>query len=171
MKNDNKIAGLFLGPKSENRPFFKEIIDLIMNDYIFWRRNYHPKDPAAISYKETQSIESKEFHEKFTHELFNLLADLKLDPPFFSPRYMAHMISETALPGLIAYISTLMYNPNNVSSESSPITLKFEILAGKQFAKLFNMDEKKSFGHIASGGVLWPIMNLYFLTQGYDFYP
>jgi glutamate/tyrosine decarboxylase-like PLP-dependent enzyme len=83
-----------------------------------------------------------------------LLADLKLDVPFFSPRYMAHMTSETTLPSLIAYISTLLFNPNNVSIEASPVTLNYELQVGRQFADLFGFDPHQSFGHLTSGGTL-----------------
>lgn len=144
----------FLGPKSENRPFLMDTISLLLNDYIFWRRNFHPMDPTVLSFSETQSLKNQDFRENFTNELFKLLADLKLDPPFFSPRYMAHMISENALPGLVAYMATLMYNPNNVSSEASPVTIKYELEVGRQLATLFGFDPKKSFGHITGGGTV-----------------
>jgi glutamate/tyrosine decarboxylase-like PLP-dependent enzyme len=144
----------FLGAKSEQRALLKEVLDLVTNDYIFWRRNYHPKDPPAISYDTLQSQEHASFRSKLFQEIYNLLADLKLDVPFFSPRYMAHMTSETTLPSLIAYISTLLFNPNNVSIEASPVTLNYELQVGQQFAALFGFDPEHSFGHLTSGGTL-----------------
>ena len=152
----------FLGPKSENRPFFKEMVDLLTNDYVFWRRNFHPNDPTALSYSDTQNKDNQKYQEKFINELYKLLAELKLDPPFFSPRYMAHMISENTLASQLAYIATLLYNPNNVSSEASPVTIKYEIEVGKQFAKLFGYDPEHSFGHITSGGTLANYQSLFY---------
>jgi glutamate/tyrosine decarboxylase-like PLP-dependent enzyme len=144
----------FLGPKSEQRALLKEILDLVTNDYIFWRRNYQPKDPPAIPYESLHSLEHGAYKSKLFQELFNLLADLKLDVPFFSPRYMAHISSETTLPSLIAYISTLLFNPNNVSIEASPVTLNYELQVGQQFAELFGFDPLSSFGHLTSGGTI-----------------
>ena len=42
-----------------------------------------------------------------------LLAELKGDVPFFSPRYMGHMISEQTMASLVGYFATMLYNPNN----------------------------------------------------------
>lgn len=162
MKKTNKLPLQTLGPKSENRPFFKEIIDMVVNDFVYWKRNFHPKDPAVLTYSETRNTLNNDFKEEFTTELYNLLAELKLDPPFFSPRYMAHMISECTLPSVIAYFATLLYNPNNISSEASPVTLEYELQVGKDFAKLFGFDEEKAFGHITSGGTVANYQSLYY---------
>ena len=114
----------FLGPKSEQRQFLAEALQLVLNDHVFWRRNYFPKDPPAIAYSKVHGEVARHFRELFFTELFSLISDLKLDVPVFSPRYMAHMISETTLPSLVAYFATLLYNPNNVSSEASPVTIR-----------------------------------------------
>jgi glutamate/tyrosine decarboxylase-like PLP-dependent enzyme len=90
----------------------------------------------------------------FFNELFTLISELKLDVPIFSPRYMAHMISETTLPSLVAYFGTLLYNPNNVSSEASPVTIRYELEVGRQFAELFGFEADESFGHLTSGGTI-----------------
>lgn len=52
---------------------------------------------------------------------------------------------------------TMLYNPNNVAVEGSPMTTLVELRVGKQLSKLFgyNIDEHKfplSWGHITSGG-------------------
>jgi hypothetical protein len=49
-----------------------------------------------------------------------LLARLKADFPFHSPRYAAHMIAEQTLPSIAAYFAAMLYNPNNVSSDAGP---------------------------------------------------
>ncbi len=144
----------FLGPKSEQRAFLEEVFSLVFNDHAFWRRNFHPKDPPVLSYQELQHDKSIEFKETFYQELFSLISDLKLDVPFFSPRYMAHIISEPSLPGLVAYMATMFYNPNNVSHEASPVTIKYELEVGKQLAVMFGFDPSRSFGHLTSGGTV-----------------
>ena len=156
----------FLGPKSEKRAFLFEALHLVLNDHVFWRRNYWPKDPPAIGYSKANGPDASHFREIFFTELFSLVSDLKLDVPVFSPRYMAHMISETTLPSLVAYFATLLYNPNNVSSEASPVTIRHELEVGKQFARLFGFDDRTSFGHLTSGGTIANYESLWFHKAG-----
>ncbi len=156
----------FLGPKSEQRQFLVEALQLVLNDHIFWRRNYFPKDPPAIAYSKVHGEDARHFRELFFTELFALISDLKLDVPVFSPRYMAHMISETTLPSLVAYFATLLYNPNNVSSEASPVTIRHELEVGREFAGLFGYDKSKSFGHLTSGGTVANYESIWYNKAG-----
>lgn len=144
----------FLGPKGEQRKFFQEMIELINNDMIFWRRNFHPKDPPVIPYRNLMSPVGQEYQENLIQSLVQLLAELKMDIPFFSPRYLAHMTADVSLPALLGYYAGLLYNANNVSGEASPVTLKYELEVGKQFARLFGYNDRESFGHITSGGTV-----------------
>ncbi len=153
---------LFLGPKSEQRSFFLDTLQLLANDYIFWKRNYYPKDPPAISHANLYSEEASIYKDRFMEELFTLISDLKLDMPISSPRYIAHMISEVSLPATLSYFATMLYNPNNVAKESSPVTLDYELKAGYQFAELFGFDKKKSFGHLTSGGTIANYESLFY---------
>lgn len=144
----------FLGPKGEQRKFFQEMIELINNDMIFWRRNFWPKDPPVIPYRNLTSETGQDYQVNFIQSLVELLGELKMDVPFFSPRYVAHMTGDLTLPGLIGYYAGLLYNSNNVSAEASPVTLKYELEVGRDFARLFGFDEATSFGHITSGGTV-----------------
>lgn len=159
---DKHLDQLFLGPKSEQRVFFNDVLQLISNDYIFWRRNFYPQDPPAIPYKNLKSEQSLEFQEDFMQGIFDLISELKLDIPFFSPRYMAHMVSETNLPAIFSYFATMLYNPNNVSSEASPVTLDYELQVGRDFANLFGYDDLISFGHLTSGGTVANYESLFY---------
>lgn len=148
------LGDCFLGPKGEQRVFLRDMISLVLDDYIFWRKNYYPKDPPGVLYRTLQEKTSAEFREKFIQELSWLTSDLKLEVPFFSPRYFAHIVSELSLPGVIAYFATLLYNPNNVSFEASAVTTRYELEVGEQFADLFQFDVNKAFGHLTSGGTI-----------------
>lgn len=153
--DQNELLNLyFLGPKGEQRKLFQEMMELINNDMVFWRRNFHPKDPPSIPYRNISSPLGQEYQEHLIQSLVQLLADLKMDLPFFSPRYLAHMTADLTLPGLLGYYAGLLYNANNVSGEASPVTLKYELEVGRQFARLFGYDEESSFGHITSGGTV-----------------
>jgi len=164
--NEHDLDLYFLGPKSEQRQFLAEALQLVLNDHVFWRRNYYPKDPPTINYSKVHGKEARHFREVFFTDLFALISDLKLDVPVFSPRYMAHMISETTLPSLVAYFATLLYNPNNVSSEASPVTIRYELEVGKQFADLFGYDPATAFGHLTSGGTIANYESLWYNKAG-----
>ncbi|GMQ82918.1 MAG: hypothetical protein BMS9Abin05_2385 [Rhodothermia bacterium] len=164
--SDHDLDLFFLGSKSEQRQFLQEAVQLVLNDHIFWRRNYYPKDPPTIPYPVVEGEDARHYKELFFTELFSLISDLKLDVPFFSPRYMAHMISESTLPSLVAYYATLLYNPNNVSSEASSVTIRHELEVGKQFAELFGFPRERSFGHLASGGTIANYESLWFNRAG-----
>jgi len=163
---DHDLDLFFLGSKSEQRQFLQEAVQLVLTDHIFWRRNYYPKDPPPIPYPVVESADARHYKEKFFTELFSLISDLKLDVPVFSPRYMAHMLSETTLPSLVAYYATLLYNPNNVTNEASSVTIRYELEVGKQFAELFGFPIEKSFGHLASGGTIANYESLWFNKAG-----
>lgn len=160
--HENISSLRFIGPRSENRPFIAEALSLILNDHVYWRRNFHPKDPPVLRYSDLKNDVNTKFQEGLTNELFKLMAELKFDPPFFSPRYMAHMISEPLLPGLIAYIATLFYNPNNVASEASTATREYEEEVGKQLSKMFNLDPEETFAHLTGGGTLANYQSLFY---------
>lgn len=165
-KNFNNLQDLyFLGPKSEQRKFFQEMIELINNDVIFWRRNFWPKDPPLIPYRNLISPVGQDYQDHFVQSLIQLLAELKMDVPFFSPRYVAHMTGDISLPSLIGYYAGLVFNSNNVSSEASPVTLKYELEVGRQFARLFGFNDAKSFGHITSGGTVANFESIFYVKN------
>ena len=84
--------------------------------------------------------------------------------PFFSPRYSAHMCTDMGLPGIIGYLSTMIFNPNNVAFEASPITTVMELEAGKDMCRMlgYNADEVEpgeidrpvGWGHISCDGTI-----------------
>lgn len=81
--------------------------------------------------------------------------------PFWSPRYEAHMCSDLTVPSLLGYFMTMLYNPNNVALEASPLTTVAELKAGQQLCQLFgyNLDENNkteplAWGHITCDGTV-----------------
>ncbi len=52
-----------------------------------------------------------------------MLAGLRRHFPFYSPRYNAHMLSDQTIPSVLGYFAGMLYNPNNVTPESAPVTL------------------------------------------------
>lgn len=76
--------------------------------------------------------------------------------PFWSPRYQAHMCSDLSMPALLGYFMTMLYNPNNVALEVSPLTTVAEVMVGEQICDLFgfNSPGRKGWGHITGGGTV-----------------
>ncbi len=146
------ISAWFAGPKAENGDDFVIILNKIIQDYYYWRRNYFPEDGVIITSEMRRKHD--EWNDAFYDKLTELLADLKADFPFQSPRYIAHMLSEQTLPSIAGYFSAMLYNPNNVTRESAPVTVKLEIEAGKMLAKMLGYNPDTSWSHLCSGGTL-----------------
>jgi glutamate/tyrosine decarboxylase-like PLP-dependent enzyme len=157
---------LFLGPKGENADLVERMLLDVYRDYIYWRRNFHSEDRPSVTPSDKGTRVYEEFTANFQHELFTLLGLLKSDIPFYSPRYMGHMISDVSLPALIGYFATMLYNPNNVSWEASPVTTILEIEAARELACMFGFgttpeDLAGTWGHITSGGTVANIESLW----------
>jgi glutamate/tyrosine decarboxylase-like PLP-dependent enzyme len=172
---DPRICSLFLGPKAENADLVERLVLEALRDCIFWRRNFHPEDPCLI----TEAIKREEdFQNSITllqQEFLELLAKLKSDIPFYSPRYIGHMLGDQLIPALVGYFAAMLHNPNNVTTEASPITTTYEREVARDLARLMGYPceedgsgRPKAWGHITSGGsianfeALWVARNLKF---------
>jgi tyrosine decarboxylase len=159
LEPDPYIYPLFLGPYGENDEVFERILLEFLRDHVYWRRNFHPEDPPAIP---TQAASSEEYSAQIARMkqvLHQLSAKLKHSVPFCSPRYIGHMASDPLLPGLLAQMITLPYNPNNVVQDVAPLTVELELEAGLQLARMlgYTVDTSRPdcpFGHLTSGGTL-----------------
>lgn len=165
----------FLGAYGENNEVLERLVLEFLRDHVYWRRNFHPEDPPPIPTFADQSPEYRAFIARMRGELHQLSAQLKRSVPFYSPRYIGHMVSDLLLPGLIAQIITMPYNPNNVVEEAAPVTLDLELSAGLQLAAMFgfNTDEAApdcAFGHLTSGGTVANYEGLRMLMAA-RFYP
>lgn len=149
----------FLGPYGENDTLLEKLVVEFLRDHVYWRRNFHPEDPPAISTAAAQHPDYQAFEARMRRELHQLSAALKKSVPFHSPRYIGHMASDLLLPGLAAQILTLPYNPNNVSEDAAPVTVELEVKVGLQLAGMLGYVNDPArpdcaFGHLTSGGTL-----------------
>ncbi len=161
------VKALFLGPKSENYSFFKEMLNYLMDDHAEWRRYFHPQDAPVVTAEEQGSREFTDTIQKTREALVELAGRLQVSSnPWFSPRYLGHMNTDTLIAANLGYMLTLLYNPNNCAYEGSPVTTALEIEVGRQLAGLMGYDEDRAWGHITSGGTvanyegLWMARNL-----------
>ena len=156
---DPSLYPCFLGPYGENDTLLEKLTVEFLRDHVYWRRNFHPEDPPAIPTDAAQLPEFRAFEARLRRELHGLSAALKRSVPFHSPRYLGHMVSDLALPGLAAQMLTLPYNPNNVSEDAAPVTIDLEIKVGLQLARMFGFKDDPrlpdcAFGHLTSGGTV-----------------
>lgn len=163
------LGSIFLGPKGENAQAFERLLLEAFRDHIFWRRNFHPEDGFLIRETERGTPAFEHSISVLSEELLGLLAELKAGVPFFSPRYVGHMASDLTMASLIGYFAAMLYNPNNVAAEASPVTTRMELEVAAQFAAMFGYDADRQWGHLTSGGTvanfeaLWVARNLKYL--------
>jgi hypothetical protein len=127
LKEEKKLLSWFLGPKSENASFLEESVLMLLREYFHWRRNYFPGDNILITRQCQRELESN--YDSIYQHIFELMAKLRRNFPFYSPRYIAHMLSDTSMPSIIGYMAGMMFNPNNVTPEAAPVTVEMEIEA------------------------------------------
>lgn len=164
---ENDVQALFLGPKSENRKFFKEMLNFVIDEHIHWRRDFHPSDHPITSIAERRSVPHEETLMRTEEALLELSSKLKSGSiPAFSPRYLGHMLSDTLMAANLGYLATILYNPNNCSYDASSASTPLELEVGSQLAVLFGYDPETAWGHLCSGGTvanyegLWVARNL-----------
>lgn len=151
--SDTKLYSWFLGPKAENADLLERLVLEALRDCVFWRRNFHPEDDILITEKVRRRDEFQDSHALIQQEFLSLLANLKGDIPFYSPRYIGHMLADQLLPAMVAYFAAMLHNPNNVSQEGSPITSQYELDVAAQLARLCGYTGP-TWGHLTSGGTV-----------------
>lgn len=159
-----KIAAWFLGPKAENAELEEKMIAYILQDYFHWRRNYYPSDEIIIP--QSMRREALDFSDQLAQKITEMLAGLRRHFPFYSPRYMAHMMSDQTLPSVLGYFAALLYNPNNVTPEAAPVTEQWELEVGRDILELLGYKAPSPLGapepgrtefgwaHVTSGGTV-----------------
>jgi glutamate/tyrosine decarboxylase-like PLP-dependent enzyme len=172
------MSAWFLGPKAENADWERKMISHILEDYFHWRRNYFPADEILVT--EHMRREQLDFHDRLAQQLDEMLAGLRAHFPFYSPRYNAHMLSDQTIPSVLGYFAGLLYNPNNVTPESAPVTLRWELEVGADILKIVGFTPpsppgtftKQEFGwaHITSGGTIANIEALW-LARNVRYFP
>ena len=92
--------------------------------------------------------------------------------PFYSPRYMAHMVNDVSMPATLGYLMGLMYNPNNISPEAGPLTHIIEYDVGQQLCGMLgynaqlgaeppSLEGPTPWGHITCGGSIANIESMW----------
>ena len=119
------LPAWFLGPKAENADVLERAVVAVLRDYSHWRKNYFPSDRALL----TRSIQRRldDEYDRLEAKVADMLAELRRNFPFYSPRYIGHQLSDTTLASIVGHIAGLLFNPNNVTPEAAPVTVDMEI--------------------------------------------
>jgi len=163
------LRAWFLGPRAENAELLERLLTEALRDHVFWRRNYHPEDGITIRELDKRREGYDQAVATLTQELMGLLAELKQGVPFFSGRYKGHMAFEQTIASQVGYFAAMLYNPNNVAIEASPVTTRLELEVGSQLAGMIGYDRERAWGHLTSGGTvanfeaLWIARNVIYL--------
>ncbi|CAG8812966.1 4702_t:CDS:2, partial [Cetraspora pellucida] len=135
----------FFGPRAENKEFVKEFYNNVIDLQAEGRKAYF--DTADPNFITPQMQDSEEFKTNINYlksQLNKLLEKLnERTVPFWSPRYMGHMVTETTMPSNLGYVAALQYNQNNIATEGAPLTTLLEAGVGNQLCGMlgFNTDD------------------------------
>ncbi|KAK1446929.1 hypothetical protein CCUS01_02488 [Colletotrichum cuscutae] len=156
------ISSYFIGPQAENLPYFKKNINIILDELESARKSYYPEDGNFIDEKTQNTPAFRNSMDKLQNAVrkaSNILG--KSSIPFWSPRYEAHMCTDLTMPSMLGYFMTMLYNPNNVAFEASPLSTLAEIEVGEQLCDLFgynikeeNTEAPTSWGHVTCDGTV-----------------
>lgn len=79
--------------------------------------------------------------------------------PFFHPRYIGQMLKPPHEAAVVAYLSAMLINPNNHSSDGGPVTDRMEREVIDQLAAMFGFGSH--LGHLTSSGTMANLEALY----------
>lgn len=153
-----------LWPTSVSFDHYQQMICKILHDYYGW---YADASPVAFERCDNAYVgdEAKQL-------LTRLSTDLKASSaPWAHPLYLAHMNTDVLLASSIAYFTTMLYNPNNVTPEVSPVTTQLECELSDDFCQMFNFNPRQGWAHLTSGGhaanyeAIWMARNMKSIAQ------
>ncbi|KAK4245017.1 L-tyrosine decarboxylase [Corynascus novoguineensis] len=173
-----KVGSWFLGPRAENFAVLDDLFKQVLDGQRQARQNLYSADPTFIT-KEMKDLssykESIDILGERVKDLSNELATHSV--PFWSPRYNGHMNMDTSMASIIGYMSAMMYNPNNVATEASPLTTTYEKEVGDQLCRMLGYARPQatdklpaSWGHITCDGSVANLEAIW-ATRNLKFYP
>ncbi|KAF3936110.1 hypothetical protein ABW20_dc0110203 [Dactylellina cionopaga] len=174
------VASWFLGPRAENFKYLATAFLRVLHGQKEARVNLYSDDPDFITAKIQANDLFKESMEFLDTQIDYLSKDLSVNSiPFWSPRYNGHMNMDTTMPSLIGYLTTMLYNPNNVALEASPLTTVMEIIVGKQLCQMLGYNVTPDlhgeqvpigWGHITADGSIANLESIW-VARNMKFYP
>src|SRR5262249_28296721 len=142
-----------------------------LNSHCDFREMYCASDPPFVTQEIKRSKAYRETARALKEACSDLSNRLNKSVPFFSYRYQGHMNWDLTLPGILGFMATMLYNPNNVAAESSPVTTLLEMIVGDDLCEMLGFSvaqggDIRPWGHITCDGsvanleAMWAARNL-----------
>lgn len=169
-----KVAAWFLGPKGENGDLLTRLVVDSIKEHAEYRKTHYKKEDPEYITEEIKS--SQEYGDQLEHleEIRKELSDrLQGCVPFYTPRYQAHMLWDTVIPGDVGYITAMLHNQNNVATEASPVTCELEQEVGMELCDLLGFrtkEDQEPWGHITADGSIANLESMW-AARNLKFYP
>jgi glutamate/tyrosine decarboxylase-like PLP-dependent enzyme len=80
------------------------------------------------------------------------------------------MIAEQTIAAQVGWFATMLYNPNNIAVDISPVTTRLEGEVASQLAAMIGYDPATSWGHLTSGGTI-ANFEAFWLARGVRYLP
>jgi glutamate/tyrosine decarboxylase-like PLP-dependent enzyme len=152
---DIALKAFFIGTHSENKEFFQDQVQSLIQSWMLWRSKNYRMDGTGISNEDQASPGFKEATLRLSKIYQSLIRRFENEIPAYSPHYVSHMLSESTTPAILGHLLALLHNPNNVTRDASSVGLEIEKEAVAMLAKMLNFsDESQARGHFTSGGTL-----------------
>jgi glutamate/tyrosine decarboxylase-like PLP-dependent enzyme len=139
---------LFLGPKAESFELLRELVLQVLYAHARWRRSQYPEDGSLYP----SGLPSSDALPALQETLAEFLHRLERNIPFSHPRYVGQMLKDPAIPAIVAYLATLLVNPNNHAYEGGPVTTEMELEVVEDLKHMLGF--RGGWGHLTSGGTL-----------------
>ncbi len=143
----------FLGPKAENRQWFSEQLQSVVNNWFEYRESQFIDDISPISRNDQSRPEFSQCQRQLESALEQLKYKLKGEVPTYTPRYIGQMISEISMPAILGHFAAMLHNPNNTSRAVSKVGSVIEDEAIAMLVEMVGYSEN-AVGHFTSGGTV-----------------
>ncbi len=163
-----------LWPSPSNFNGNRDLLNNIITDYYAWHGSQQ-----SLEYSGANRLSSEDplwgESAQLLHDLSQRLQETSV--PWPHPEYLAHMNTDVILPSSLAYFTAMLYNPNNVTPEASPLTTELEYELSDDFCTLFGFDPKQGWAHLTSGGhganyeAIWIARNLKYVPLAAEQFP
>jgi glutamate/tyrosine decarboxylase-like PLP-dependent enzyme len=150
---DFLLKAYFLAPGAENSQIVETATNFLYQDWFQWRKKTAQQDGPFFSSSELQEKKMIALKRDLLKKIQNLTLRFHHEIPRHSPRYIGHMYSDFSLPAFFGHLIALIYNPNNIASESSRVGVKVERESIRYLTNLFGWP-KQSAGHFTSCGTI-----------------
>jgi len=173
----DRVGAWFLGPKAENHKYLGEFFEYVVELHKRTRTTAFPNDPQFVSAEMQATDDFKGEIEKLDGTLKWLSQVLSHNSvPFWSPRYNAHMNMDVSMPGVLGYLTTMLFNPNNTAVEAGPLTTLIEKVVGLDLCAMLGYNtfedgpEPMAWGHVTCGGTIANLESMW-AARNLKFYP